>query len=215
MLSSTVLNVRFSISVAFLVSNTCSGHYHAYRTGKVLHRDLSETNLMFKRDANGRVKGILNDWDMASLLDDKGQVPFCLERLRTGTAAFMADELSAHKEECPHLYRHDLESFLYILAWASVHFDIRNKQRLPVEYPILQHWNTGTYKLLTFTAGWKTEFEGHVLEEWRGVLNEWIRPLGMLFTRELYMTGYSCGETRAGRLTFETFMATIGRTPCL
>ena len=37
------------------------GHYHAYTTGKVLHRDLSENNLMFSRDGSS-IKGILNDY---------------------------------------------------------------------------------------------------------------------------------------------------------
>ena len=61
----------------FLVSDELNtwylGHYQAYTVGKVLHRDLSENNLMFKRK-DGEVKGIVNDWDMASILNDAGEV---------------------------------------------------------------------------------------------------------------------------------------------
>ena len=71
----------------FLVSDELNtwylGHYQAYTVGKVLHRDLSENNLMFKHK-DGEVKGIVNDWDTASILNDAGEVPTLAAKHWTG-----------------------------------------------------------------------------------------------------------------------------------
>ncbi|TFK21841.1 hypothetical protein FA15DRAFT_551357, partial [Coprinopsis marcescibilis] len=95
-------------------------HNEAYEKGEVLHRDLSEGNLMFwrKQNEDGKgtnIQGVLNDWDMASKLESK-QVPMSTATKRTGTLPFMAIELLMDKP-APHLRRHDLESFFYILLW--------------------------------------------------------------------------------------------------
>ncbi|KAF5383649.1 hypothetical protein D9615_003848 [Tricholomella constricta] len=98
-------------------------HYHAYTDAKVLHRDLSENNLMFKRTddtSDGKVKGILNDWDMASDVEANDEILPSTATHRIGTIPFMAiDLLVVNKRPPPHLYRHDLESFFYILVWAA------------------------------------------------------------------------------------------------
>ncbi|KAG6825926.1 hypothetical protein H0H93_016962, partial [Arthromyces matolae] len=90
-------------------------HYYAYKDGKVLHRDLSENNLMFKYTVKGKVRGVLNDWDMASYLEENGEIEYSDATRRTGTIPFMACDLLVDHEPPPHLYRHDLESFFYIL----------------------------------------------------------------------------------------------------
>ncbi|KAF8156125.1 hypothetical protein B0H34DRAFT_618675, partial [Crassisporium funariophilum] len=89
-------------------------HYHAYVDAKVLH---SENNLMFKRGDAGTVKGILNDWDMASYVEANNEIPLSTATHRTGTIPFMACDLLADDDPPPHLFRHDLESFYYILVW--------------------------------------------------------------------------------------------------
>ncbi|TFK21745.1 hypothetical protein FA15DRAFT_549922, partial [Coprinopsis marcescibilis] len=91
-------------------------HHVAWVTGKVLHRDLSENNLMVNRMKDGTAKGILNDWDMATRADTKNQVPRSSAQHRTGTLPFMACDLLAI-EPPRHYYRHDLESFMYVLIW--------------------------------------------------------------------------------------------------
>jgi hypothetical protein len=109
----SVSNPIASHVVSHLTPLSHLGHYHAYATGNVFHRDLSENNLMFKRDAHSNSeKGVVNDWDVASHLDDKGEVPTSTARHRTGTIPFMACDLLV--DEPPvHIYRHDLESFFY------------------------------------------------------------------------------------------------------
>ncbi|KAF8621877.1 hypothetical protein AX15_007434 [Amanita polypyramis BW_CC] len=153
-------------------------HYHAYKKGRVLHRDLSENNLMVWRPrrrnidnhgssnlpSNGRALGILNDWDMSShvvrypgvasvvtMVTNDPSLAAEAEALtnRTGTVPFMALDLLDEDGPTPtHLYRHDLESFLWILIWAAVHYDIPNKKNLSASQnkidEELKIWDEGT-----------------------------------------------------------------------
>ncbi|KAG2149146.1 uncharacterized protein EDB93DRAFT_1250070 [Suillus bovinus] len=82
-------------------------HFTLWKEG-VYHRDINLGNLMWYR-INGRLIGVLNDYDLSSLADDPG--PRGNER--TGTVPFMALERltpEAQRGEVKHLYRHDLES---------------------------------------------------------------------------------------------------------
>ncbi|OAX42207.1 hypothetical protein K503DRAFT_661385, partial [Rhizopogon vinicolor AM-OR11-026] len=92
-------------------------HHILWQKG-VRHRDISPSNLMFyfSWDSSGRdvAVGILNDYDLSSL--KKGPTG----RERTGTVPFMAIDLLTKKSlagEVEHLYRHDAESFIWVLTW--------------------------------------------------------------------------------------------------
>ena len=218
------------LPVSYTNNNMCIGHHHAYNTGRILHRDLSENNLMFKRDADSKsAKGIVNDWDMASHLDSvTGEVPTSTARHRTGTIPFMAiDLLSA--DPPVHLYRHDLESFFYILVWAAIHFDIPSKKRLRT-HPDLEEWDDDSLrkarKSKIAMISWHSEATelifDNVREEFSGVLANWILPLWRLFNsafnlrQEISFQDHAepyDNETLGGRITFHTFMATLKRTP--
>lgn len=55
---------------------------------------------------------------------DEGKVPTLH---RAWTLPFMATDLSVTPTPA-HRYRHDLESFFYILIWAAVHYDLKKKE---------------------------------------------------------------------------------------
>ena len=74
-------------------------------------------------DNDGQVKGVLNDWDMASFRRA------LTAQHRTGTPPFMAIDLLM-KAPPHHLYRHELESFFYILLWGALHYDLAAGVRL-------------------------------------------------------------------------------------
>ena len=82
--------------------------------------------------ANNTVVGVLNDYDLASL---KGDPPLGNER--TGTIPFMALELlspNGQNGKVKHLYRHDLESFIWVLVWLSLQYkDGEKVKRGPIE----------------------------------------------------------------------------------
>ncbi|KAJ7791154.1 hypothetical protein B0H14DRAFT_2274493, partial [Mycena olivaceomarginata] len=78
---------------------------------KTIHRDISIGNLMFKQIGD-TVYGVLNDFDLAVQLNDE---PRSTSKQRTGTKPYMAIDLLVPQPPY-HLYRHDLESFLYVLV---------------------------------------------------------------------------------------------------
>ncbi|KAK0239568.1 hypothetical protein EDD85DRAFT_880871 [Armillaria nabsnona] len=87
-------------------------HKWVYDHPRILHRDISMGNIMWRQNRLGIICGVLNDFDLSSYRDDLGAT----SRHRTGTRPYMSFELLRNdKEGRPpqHLYRHDLESILY------------------------------------------------------------------------------------------------------
>ena len=83
------------------------------------------------RRRNGRICGVLNDFDLASFLENIEET----SKMRTGTRPFLAHELhrtTREKEPPIHLYRHDLESLFYVLLYLVT---ISGLQRIPNEEP--------------------------------------------------------------------------------
>ncbi|RCI16304.1 hypothetical protein L249_2827 [Ophiocordyceps polyrhachis-furcata BCC 54312] len=84
-------------------------HRSLYLKGEILHRDVSENNIIITdRKTTGYV-GMLIDLDLAKELGSGRSGARC----RTGTMEFMAIEVL---RGISHTYRHDLESFLYELG---------------------------------------------------------------------------------------------------
>ncbi|KAF9461056.1 hypothetical protein BDZ94DRAFT_1264469 [Collybia nuda] len=191
-------------------------HFHSYEEGKVLHCDLSENNLMCKREC-GRIQGVLNDWDMASPVDANGDVSPSTKSFATGTIPFMAYDLLGENPP-PHLYRHDLESFMYILIWAAIHYDFTTKQKLPI-VSSLAGWDHKSRRVVRqakgvflFDANGVEPVFQHVRQEFKKVLEEWIIPLHAMFAGAMAAKPKDT-RTCDGRITFQTFMDVLGRKP--
>jgi hypothetical protein len=72
-------------------------------------------------EKDGKLIGVLNDYDLSSLVDEPG--PRGNEC--TGTVQFMVCDLLTKKGqrgEVKHLYCHDLESFVWCFAWISMRY---------------------------------------------------------------------------------------------
>jgi hypothetical protein len=121
------------------------GHRSLVKDGKILHRDVSENNIIITElPAEGAPKGRLIDLDLAKELDSMPSGA----RHRTGTMQFMAIEVLEGKG---HTYRHDLESFFYVFIWMCIRYGYEgtgrqklNKLMRP-KTNILRGWYTGTY----------------------------------------------------------------------
>ncbi|KAG2341860.1 hypothetical protein BDR05DRAFT_1060724 [Suillus weaverae] len=112
-------------------------HLTLWKEG-VYHRDISPANLMWYRK-NGKLIGVLNDYDLSSLANAVG--PQGNER--TGTVPFMALDLltpEAQRGEVKHLYRHDLESFMWCFIWVCLRY--REGVLLPAKLRPLDDWAT-------------------------------------------------------------------------
>ncbi|KAK5999022.1 hypothetical protein PT974_01409 [Cladobotryum mycophilum] len=117
-------------------------HRSLYMDGKILHRDISENNIIITDPgrADG-YRGMLIDLDLAK---EEGKGPSGA-RHRTGTMEFMAIEVLLG---ISHTYRHDLEAFFYVLVWLCARrgWALAGTSKRPEAKTILSHWYTGTYE---------------------------------------------------------------------
>lgn len=116
------------------------GHRSLYQTAGILHRDISIHNIMLASPDNPRADGrcgFLIDLDMAIEIGAPSGAPPSGAQHRTGTMEFMAIEVLRGAEN--HTYRHDLESFWYVLVWIAVY----------------KHWHQGDR--VTPLSKWATE----------------------------------------------------------
>ncbi|KAL4266523.1 hypothetical protein AB1N83_004278 [Pleurotus pulmonarius] len=163
-------------------------HHAAMKFGKVLHRDISENNLLWTKSPKSskrtavRTIGVLNDWDLATPVDATGSS----SKHRTGTGPFMALDLLA-PEPPVHLYRHDLESLFYVLIWAAVHYNIGHD--VPYAHRVddeLEKW-TGSYlEALSAKTLFLSDTEPvlkRIRPAFQGLRLTWIESLCELFQR--------------------------------
>jgi len=119
-------------------------HRSLYLKGNILHRDVSENNIIITNpDETGGFTGMLIDLDLAKVLGSGRSGA----RHQTGTMEFMAIEVLRGID---HTYRHDLESFFYVLLWICARrvwergFGCSAADR-PKE-SMLNEWYTGSFK---------------------------------------------------------------------
>ena len=125
------------------------GHRSLLLKGKILHRDISENNIIITDPAQaGGYTGLLIDMDLAKVI---GSGPSGA-RFRTGTLTFMAIGVL---KGAAHTYRTDLESFFYVLLWLCARRSWENRKIVHIEpkelkdkkrSSSLHDWYTGTYK---------------------------------------------------------------------
>ena len=160
-------------------------HRSLYLKGNILHRDISENNIIITNpDDTGGFAGMLIDLDLAKVLGSGRSGA----RHQTGTMEFMAIEVLLGID---HTYRHDLESFFYVLLWIFARrvWD-REYFCSAVDRPkesILTWWYSGSFKAI---AGRKEHAMGvngfeELLDELPAVFDR-VKPLckkirGILF----------------------------------
>ncbi|KAF5383652.1 hypothetical protein D9615_003843 [Tricholomella constricta] len=201
---------------------------------KVLHRDLSANNLRFRcTDNGGKAQGILTDWDMASEVEDSDQILLSTATHRTGTIPFMAvDLLVVNPRPPPHLFRHDLESFFYILVWAAFYYDFDKKEcrsTEPSTQPPLERWNNADlevcanakFRIISEPVVKDQLFalvppEGQSLLPWMNSVWElfWDANHSRMMNQRRPQADWDV-KTSGGFLTFQRFMEALGRKPRL
>ncbi|PPQ97337.1 hypothetical protein CVT26_006571 [Gymnopilus dilepis] len=230
-------------------------HYRAYATGGILHRGISEDSLMIHRsfsnlDVEGPTRedgkstrpisgpaqegsiippciGRLNDFDMAAKVNNQGQFLVTSASHRTGTLPFMALDLLKPGKRVLHVYRHDLESFFYILVWAAVHYDLKHGKRKSCSPKVLQSWlNESTcflskHRFMSDSLAENDSIQQHIPDDAkRQIWDEWVVPLHILFKGAFVHRSTQADkhlpvdhETLDGLITFETFMRAVRVKP--
>ncbi|SJL08542.1 uncharacterized protein ARMOST_11908 [Armillaria ostoyae] len=98
-------------------------HKWLYDHPRILHRDISPGNIMWRRTIDGHICGVLNDFNLSSLRDDPGASSF----QRTGTLPYMAYDLLINNnngQPPKHLYRHDVESVFYVILLLCCRYQV-------------------------------------------------------------------------------------------
>jgi hypothetical protein len=118
-------------------------HQSLYVAGNILHRDISSNNIIITEPerADG-FKGMLIDLDLAKVRDSGPSGA----RHQTGTMQFMAIEVL---RKADHTYRHDLESFFYVLLWMCARSSWARGfggKGEPPRDSILRKWEIGSFK---------------------------------------------------------------------
>ncbi|KAG8161427.1 hypothetical protein KVR01_008414 [Diaporthe batatas] len=114
------------------------GHRSLYADGGILHQDIAPGNIIISDSPDpGAPSGILIDLDVAMILEAGPRNPGGISI--TGTPPFMA---VGALEGRPRTYRHDVESFLYVLLWAV----ISDGAVSPPGDSRLQGWRGGSYE---------------------------------------------------------------------
>ncbi|KAJ3860489.1 protein kinase [Lentinula novae-zelandiae] len=118
-------------------------HQWLYECAGILHRDLSSGNIMFRRK-EGRIYGVLNDFDLSSRIEDLNKNPTFNVVNHTGTRPFMSYDLLNSSWKGGHLYRHDLESLFYIILCLACRY---RKPGVPADEPrAFSKWYSGSDK---------------------------------------------------------------------
>ncbi|KAI1279116.1 FunK1 protein kinase [Xylaria sp. FL0933] len=132
-------------------------HRSLYYDAGILHQDISPGNMIILDNQEERKpKGILIDLDSAIELDERTETELGI----TGTRPFMAIGVLRNER---HTYRHDLESFLYVLLWTI----ITNRTDNPPETSKLRQWSNGDWSQLAARKSLDVEPGGfeNILEE--------------------------------------------------
>ncbi|VCU40003.1 Bgt-20360 [Blumeria graminis f. sp. tritici] len=185
-------NVESPIELVIGLRDAIKAHRSLLKDATILHRDISENNIILTGSDVGKDwRGFLIDLDLAVLLsDDKDQRK---TQAMTGTMEFMALELlsgSCEKtgSKVNHSYRHDLESFFYVLLWLSMSRGWDKGKEQNQDY--LSKWFTGTAKeIFEFKKAQmkKPNFEEGVLSKFSPKFYG-LRTLAKEFWRIIFLT---------------------------
>lgn len=202
-------------------ADSLSAHHDLYQKAGILHRDISINNLMVE-PSNPRV-GVLIDLDLAAIVKDKDGQDISVKPTLTGTLPFLAIDLLRDTPPPKSYYRHDLESFFYVLLWLTSHYD--RGEEIPTDQFAKwynQDWEDIAQMKLGFISSRRT---GYTTSHYRSLEKTWLPSLCLLFIRgfnalrkrdsdiflEMEPKDFD-DETLGGHVDYDHFMAALNHT---
>ncbi|CAD6501136.1 BgTH12-01390 [Blumeria graminis f. sp. triticale] len=137
---------RSVLELVIGMNDAIKAHRSLLMNAKILHRDISVNNILLTgMEKADKLGGVLIDLDLATLLEEgKGQDE---ARLMTGTMQFIALDILRNSfaetgTVVTHTYRHDLESFLYVLLWVCINCGWKDDDKPHGDF--LSRWYIGS-----------------------------------------------------------------------
>ncbi|KAK2611911.1 hypothetical protein QQS21_002017 [Conoideocrella luteorostrata] len=129
---------EFVLELFQVFRDAVKAHRSLYEDDGILHQDIATRNMVISESVDPEApKGVMINLDVAMIMDVWPQNPGGISI--TGTPPFTA--ICAPKGR-HRTYRHDLESFLYVLLWAV----IADRSESPPEGSRLQRWQSESYE---------------------------------------------------------------------
>ncbi|KAL2371887.1 hypothetical protein RJ035_001594 [Blastomyces gilchristii] len=187
-----IYKYRSPLELLMALRDAIKAHRSLYLDGNILHRDISENNIIITNPdkADGH-SGMLIDLDLAKEVGSARSGA----RHQTGTMEFMAIEVLLNID---HTYRHDLESFFYVLIWQCAHhgWELKPPQtshqlQEKSGFSMLKKWYTGNYEeIATYKRGNMEAggFERILMKEFPPWF-DWVKPLCRNIRRILFPHG--------------------------
>ena len=159
-------------------------------------------------EKDNEAKGVLIDLDLAILAN--GEATLQCRPAIGGTLPFLSVDLLLDAPPLRHMYRYDLESFIWVLAWILIRF---NEDGVEINPSGLSGWYTGTrnemrYRKLGFFP-WPF---GNSAIRFPSLQESWLKRLGRLFhvgyrmRENKSVTSAFDDETLGGCVTYDSFL---------
>lgn len=179
-------------------------HHDLYENAGVLHRDINLNNLMV--NAERPDVGVLLDLDLAARTHEHG-TKILVPATRDGVRPFLATDLLLDNNLRSHLYRFDLESFVFVLSWIMAYYQ-DGKEIGTSPY---HSWYFGDP---TSIGHLKRDFLTHANDTTQWQFDElkstWFRRFTEKFAAGLAHTDHNEDPvTLNGHVTFESFRAIL------
>ncbi|KZV62628.1 hypothetical protein PENSPDRAFT_591164, partial [Peniophora sp. CONT] len=97
------------------ISDAITAHCDACEKAGLLHRKIDGHSVVIDKDGHG----YLTNWEQAKLLVD---IATCRTNTRPGSLQIMAAEVLQNFLDKPHILRHDLEAFFYLLCYTVLRY---------------------------------------------------------------------------------------------
>ena len=155
-------------------------------------------------------RGVLIDLDLAVLVTEAESAQRRRPTFR-GTLPFLSTDLLVDPPPCNHMYRYDLESFVFVLGWILVRF---NEEGIEVEPDELIEWYTGTRTQMKYVKfSFLSRPTDSPASRFPSLQDSWLWKLGRLFYRgygkridHRQDIGEFDDETLGGSVTYDTFL---------
>ncbi|KAK3045430.1 hypothetical protein LTR09_012970 [Extremus antarcticus] len=183
-----------------VLRDALKSHRSLLQDGKILHRDVSKSNIVITDpNENEGYSGMLIDLELGTTIEDGKNTRTGSKRM-TGTLKYMAIEvvelaLRDNQRDLEHTYRHDLESFFYVLVDMCINYGWPEGQK--PKRDSLRSWYLGDYQdIVTAKTGnmERGRFKKDILRQF-SKLFENVRELAMSLRDLLFLRG---DELRTG-----------------